>query len=132
MRECVYIPVCVCVLFFCLPASVCERQSREGQETDQSTFAAVQFLSCGRFCVFIVMFRSSSSNSAPFCSQVHVCQQLLLSLSSLNVLDQICSVLYLLFYFKIISFFINGVLFNVFYLCSTDLTPITKAGLGFL
>lgn len=58
------------------------------------------------FRVFIVMFRSSSSNSAPFCSQVHVCQWLLLSLSSLNVLDQICSLsLYLLFYFKFISFY---------------------------
>lgn len=57
------------------------------------------------------MFRSSSPNWAPFWSQVHVCQWLRLSLSSLNVLDQIIffHFLYLLFYLKFICVF--------FYLC---------------
>lgn len=80
---------------------------------------------CSRSSVFIVMFRSSSSNS-PFCPQVHVCQWLLLSLSSLTVLDQITVsvVLYLLFYFKFISLCVTIPLINQIH--------ITKVVLFFL
>lgn len=118
---CTYVCVCVCLrVLIGLPASVCERQrvekvgDRGGKKNiEQKKDKTIHFTSClrafppvcGRPRVFIVMFRSSSSNSAPFCSQVHVCQRLLLSLSSLNVLDQISLSLYLLFYFKFISFF---------------------------
>lgn len=92
------------------------RQRREEQATQCSCLSSsptsLQF-----FCIYcnVLLFLIK------FCSHfVHVCQLLLLSLSSLNVLHQIIFFLglYLLFYFKVIVFCIV-VRFYVFYLCTT-------------
>lgn len=92
------------------------RKILNGRKIKQSTLRAVSVLFlhpiCSRSCVFIGMFCSSSSNSAPFYSQVHVCQWLLLSLSSLNVLDQIIFSLVFIFIitFQIHQFFLKNVI----------------------
>lgn len=109
--------VCWCVLFR-LAVSMGEDRDiwRGGRE--ELHFAHVSVLLqplCSSSSVFIVRFLFFLIK---FCLKfVHVCQLLLLSLSSLNVLRQIIFFLglYLLFYF---AFFIV-VCFYVFYLCTT-------------
>ena len=124
VSVCVFTYVCVCLrVLFCLHASVHERQrgekvrDRGGKKNiERKKYKTIHFMNClvlllqpvsSRSCVFIVMFRSSSSKSVPFCSQVHVCQWLLLSLSSLNVLDQIIflSCLYIYYFISNSSVF---------------------------
>lgn len=124
---CVYVSSCVCLQAYVKDSRERKFETEEGRKIldgrkrKQSVFRAVSVLPlrpvCSRSHVFIAMFRSSSSNSAPFFSQVHVCQWLLLSLSSLNLLDQnnFLSTLYLLFYFKFICFF----LLLPFFMCFT-------------
>lgn len=76
---CVCVPNCECVSassFVCLRAYV-ENSGRE-KVWDRRGGGQSSLKSCLSTCVFIVTFHFSS-NSAPFPSQVHVCQRLLLS-----------------------------------------------------